>query len=115
LAALKEKVAVIREKANRVKLGVHFEQGSNLELPINHGSAEFGAYTDARLFFRTRRDTGKKTRNFINNQLGLLFYLGNEAKTNARYNDFMAVEIDQRRPRLIASLGREIVDLQLDE
>jgi hypothetical protein len=41
--------------------------------------------------------------------------LGNEARTNARFNDFIAVEIDQSRPRLVASLGREVVELELDE
>lgn len=59
LNELKEKVAVVREKANRVKLGAHLQQHSILELPINHGSAEFGSYTDAQLFFRTKRSSGE--------------------------------------------------------
>jgi hypothetical protein len=58
LSELKEKVALVREKANRVKLGAHIQQSSILELPISHGSAEFAAYTDTRLFFRTKRSSG---------------------------------------------------------
>ncbi|KAI6239107.1 Laminin-like protein epi-1 [Aphelenchoides fujianensis] len=91
LAALKE------------RLGAHFEDRSRLSLPLQHGAAEFGTYTDTRFFFRTRREAG------------LLFYLGNEAKTNTRSQDFVAVEIDQSRPRLIASLGSDIMELVLED
>lgn len=117
LSELKDKVAIVREKANKVKLGAHLQQNSLLELPINHGSSEFGAFTDTRLFFRTRRSSGKNFICFLNSSLhlGLLFYLGNEARANPRFNDFIAVEVEDRKPRLVASLGREIVEMQLDE
>ena len=60
LAEMRERVALVRDKANRVKLGAHFEPDSVLELPLAASAAEFGAYTDAQFFFRTRRDAGER-------------------------------------------------------
>lgn len=101
LSSLKEKAGLIREKANQVKLAVHLDQGSFLELPIPQSASELSTVTDTRTFFRTRRDSG------------LIYYLGNEA--TSKYTDFIAVEIDQQRPRLVGSFGREVFELQLDE
>jgi hypothetical protein len=58
LAILKEKVLLARDKANRVKLGAHFEKGSFLELPVPQSSDDFAAVTDVRFFFRTRERNG---------------------------------------------------------
>ncbi|KAH7694236.1 laminin alpha, partial [Aphelenchoides avenae] len=102
LAYLKEKVAVARDKANRIKLGAHFEVGSVLELPVTAPVDDFGSYTDARLFFRTRRDTG------------LLLYFGNEARQSG-VNEFIAVEVENRRPKLTFALGgKEPASITLD-
>ncbi|CAD5221244.1 unnamed protein product [Bursaphelenchus xylophilus] len=101
LNMLKEKVAVIRGKVNQVTVGVKFDQGSLLELPLPESGAELSLLTNVKTFFRTRRDTG------------LLFYLGNE--DSGRSTDFFAVEIDQRKPKLIGSLGRDVIEVVLDE
>ena len=58
LALLKEKVLLARDKANRVKLGAHFERGSFLELPLPQPADDFAALTDVRFFFRTRDSNG---------------------------------------------------------
>ncbi|CAD5215290.1 unnamed protein product [Bursaphelenchus okinawaensis] len=101
LNALKEKVAAIRGKVNQVTVGVKFDQGSVLELPLPESGGELSIVTKVKTYFRTRRDTG------------LLFYLGNE--DSERSTDFFAVEIDERKPRLIGSLGRDVIDVVLDE
>lgn len=58
LSLLKEKVLLARDKANRVKLGAHFERGSFLELPLPQTSDDFTTVTDVRFFFRTRERNG---------------------------------------------------------
>lgn len=65
LALLKEKVILARDKANRVKLGAHFERGSYLELPLPQTSDDFAEVTDVRFFFRTRERNGRKKKNFF--------------------------------------------------
>jgi len=69
LALLKEKVILARDKANRVKLGAHFERGSYLELPLPQTSDDFAEVTDVRFFFRTRERNGRKKKDFFLNLL----------------------------------------------
>lgn len=59
LSLLKERVAVARDKANRIRLGAHFERGSFLELPLPP-SDDLAAYNDIRAFFRTREANGAR-------------------------------------------------------
>uniref|UniRef100_A0A915EQH0 Laminin G domain-containing protein n=1 Tax=Ditylenchus dipsaci TaxID=166011 RepID=A0A915EQH0_9BILA len=100
LALLKEKIAVARDKANRIKLGAHFEKGSVLELPVAQHSDDFGAYTQIRLFFRTREDNG------------ILLYFGND---NARIaGEFIAIELENGRPKLTLNFGRDAVSAVLE-
>jgi phage shock protein A len=58
LAQLKERVALARDKANRVKLGAHFERSSFLELPMPQQPDDLASMTDIRFFVRTREPNG---------------------------------------------------------
>ncbi|VDM41094.1 unnamed protein product [Toxocara canis] len=95
--ALKEKIALARDMANRIKLGVHFEKGSSLELPLPARVTRAAAYTSVEFFFRTT------LRN------GLLLFFGNEqggAGTRAiPTDDYVAVELEGGHPRLVVDLG----------
>lgn len=58
LAVLKERVAAARDKANRIRLGAHFERGAFLELPLPQPSEDLAAFNEIRAFFRTRETNG---------------------------------------------------------
>ena len=96
LAQLKERVALARDKANRVKLGAHFERGSFLELPMPQQPDDLASMTDIRFFVRTREPNG------------LLFYLGSD---NAQMGgEFVAIELESGRPKLTLNLGGRTTD-----
>ncbi|KAL7074923.1 hypothetical protein ACQ4LE_005689, partial [Meloidogyne hapla] len=97
LALLKEKVLLARDKANRIKLGAHFERGSYLELPLPQTSDDFASITDVRFFFRTRE------------QNGFLFFLGS---SNAQLaGEFLGIELEHKRPKMTLNLGGRAASL----
>nr|CAD2195397.1 unnamed protein product [Meloidogyne enterolobii] len=97
LALLKEKVILARDKANRVKLGAHFERGSYLELPLPQTSDDFAEVTDVRFFFRTRERNG------------FLFFLGS---SNAQLaGEFLGIELENERPKMTLNLGGKAANL----
>lgn len=115
LAQLKEKVLLARDKANRVKLGAHFERGSFLELPLPQPADDFAALTDVRFFFRTRDSNGRTPfcTNCSNSPSGLLLFLGADSAQLA--GEFVGIEVAQGRPKLIMNLGgRTTGTVQLD-
>uniref|UniRef100_A0A183E7R3 LAM_G_DOMAIN domain-containing protein n=1 Tax=Gongylonema pulchrum TaxID=637853 RepID=A0A183E7R3_9BILA len=81
LNSLKEKIALARDSANRIKLGAHFEKGSSLELPL----------------------PPRITR--------LILFFGNElgaAGTRAvPTDDFIAVEVEAGHLKAVVDLGEE--------
>uniref|UniRef100_A0A915EU75 Uncharacterized protein n=1 Tax=Ditylenchus dipsaci TaxID=166011 RepID=A0A915EU75_9BILA len=84
----------------KIKLGAHFEKGSVLEFPVAQHSDDFGAYTQIRLLFRTREDNG------------ILLYFGND---NARIaGEFIAIELENGRPKLTLNFGRDAVSAVLE-
>uniref|UniRef100_A0A914HKE2 Uncharacterized protein n=1 Tax=Globodera rostochiensis TaxID=31243 RepID=A0A914HKE2_GLORO len=101
LGTLKERVATARDKANRIRLGAHFEQQRKafLELPMPPAD-DLAVHNDIRFFFRTRESNGQ-----------LLFLGANNAQLSGEY---IAVELDNERPKLTVSLGaRSIGSTQL--
>ncbi|KAM3726093.1 Laminin-like protein [Dirofilaria immitis] len=97
LNLLKEKIALARDLANRIKLGAHFEKGSILELPLPPRITRSAAYTNIEFFFRTA------------NTSGLILFFGNElgvAGTRAvPTDDYIAIEIVKGRLRVVVNLG----------
>uniref|UniRef100_A0A7E4ULG0 Laminin subunit alpha-1 n=1 Tax=Panagrellus redivivus TaxID=6233 RepID=A0A7E4ULG0_PANRE len=91
IAALKEKIALARDKTNMIKLSAHFEPSSHLELPLPNTANDVSAYTEIRFFFRTPRDTGS------------VLYLGNEERKNS--SEYIAFVVDEGKPKLIMNLG----------
>ncbi|VDM96599.1 unnamed protein product [Thelazia callipaeda] len=97
LNLLKEKIALARDLANRIKLGAHFEKGSVLELPLPSRITRSAAYTNVEFSFRTISPDG------------LLLFFGNElgvAGTRAvPTDDYIALEVHKGRLRAVANLG----------
>jgi Laminin G domain/Laminin Domain II len=100
LSLLADKVQIARDKANRIKLGAHFERGSMLELPIPQKSEDFGFFTSVRFFFRTRDPNG------------LLFFLG--ADNSRLAGEYIAVEVENSKPKLLVNFGRDTSSTVLD-
>ncbi|VDK44418.1 unnamed protein product [Anisakis simplex] len=97
LDALKEKISLARDVANRIKLGVHFEKDSSLELPLPKRVTRSAAYTSVELFFRTT----------LRNSL-LLFFGNEQGVAGTRVvptDDYIAIELVDGHPRLIVDLG----------
>ncbi|VBB28863.1 unnamed protein product [Acanthocheilonema viteae] len=97
LNLLKEKIALTRDLANRIKLGAHFEKGSILELPLSPRITRSAAYTNIEFFFRTT------------NTSGLILFFGNElgvAGTRALpTDDYVAIEVEKGHLRVVINLG----------
>ncbi|VDK75274.1 unnamed protein product [Litomosoides sigmodontis] len=106
LNLLKEKIALTRDLANRIKLGAHFEKGSILELPLPSRVTRSAAYTNIEFFFRTT------------NTSGLILFFGNEfgvAGTRAvPTDDYIAVEVERSHLRVVVNLGETPTQLVSD-
>ncbi|KAK0397427.1 hypothetical protein QR680_002123 [Steinernema hermaphroditum] len=103
---LREKIAVARDMANKIKLGASFGPYSSLEPKLSSRITRAAAFTKVQFFFRT------------NEQSGLLFFLGNEAGSGNRAvptNDYIAVEIENAHPKLTMDLGDSPMVIELDE
>uniref|UniRef100_A0A915PQH1 Laminin subunit alpha n=1 Tax=Setaria digitata TaxID=48799 RepID=A0A915PQH1_9BILA len=106
LNLLKEKIALARDLASRIKLGAHFEKGSILELPLPSRVTRSAAHINIEFFFRTT------------NISGLILFFGNElgvAGTRAvPTDDYIAVEIEEGRLRVVVNLGETPTDMISD-
>ncbi|VDO28711.1 unnamed protein product, partial [Onchocerca flexuosa] len=106
LNLLKEKIALTRDLANRIKLGAHFEKGSILELPLPPRITRSAAYTNIEFFFRTA------------NTSGLMLFFGNElgvAGTRAvPTDDYIAIEVEKGHLRVVVNLGETPTQLISD-
>ncbi|CAJ0953978.1 unnamed protein product, partial [Mesorhabditis belari] len=94
---IKEKIAVARDAANRIKLGAHFEQGSSLDLNLPHRVTRSAAYSDISFYFRTSQEHGIP-----------LFFGNEEGSAGTRAvptDDYIAVEIEHKRPKISMNLG----------
>ena len=98
LAELKQKVALARDQANRIKVGVTFYPNSTLQLRNPEGLSRAATSNKLSLFFRTADPNG------------FLAYLGNEVGTSKKLrrvstDDFMALEINNGYLSLTTDLG----------
>ncbi|KAJ1373976.1 hypothetical protein KIN20_036551 [Parelaphostrongylus tenuis] len=106
LASIKEMIAVVRDAANRIKLGAHFERGSSLDLAMPHKVARSAAHTDISFYFRTEKDNGIP-----------LFFGNEEGSAGTRAvptDDYIAVEIENGRPKIIIDLGEKPLNIRLN-
>ncbi|TMS36985.1 hypothetical protein L596_004022 [Steinernema carpocapsae] len=106
LNALREKIAVARDMANKIKLGASFGHSSSLEPKLPSRVTRAASFTKVQFFFRTQ------------DQNGLLFFLGNEAGSGNRAvptNDFIAVELENARLKLTIDLGESPMTIHLDQ
>ncbi|XP_063239907.1 laminin subunit alpha [Bacillus rossius redtenbacheri] len=95
---LKEKVALARQLANRIEVGLTFYRNTSLQLKNPDNLPQLGTSSKVSLYFRTGETNG------------LLLYLGNEISTTwkvkrARTDDFLALEIENGFPVLTVDLG----------
>ncbi|KAG8228153.1 hypothetical protein J437_LFUL002807 [Ladona fulva] len=95
---LKNKVALARETANRIKVGVKMYGNTTLELKNPEGLSQLGTAAKVSTYFRTDK------------QNGFIMYLGNEIDTKKKLrrvvsDDFMALEIENGYPILKIDLG----------
>ncbi|KAK4877517.1 hypothetical protein RN001_010023 [Aquatica leii] len=93
---LKQQIALARDVANRIKVGVKFYPNTTLELqnPPNLDDLTTSAHISG--YFKTKE------------QNGLLFYLGNGVGTNLRRtssDDFMALEVENGYLILTTDIG----------
>lgn len=98
LAELRQKTALARDQANRIKVGVTFYPNSTLQLRNPEGLQRSATTNQFSLFFRTQEPNG------------FLAYLGNEVGTmkklrRTKSDDFMALELRNGYLTLITELG----------
>uniref|UniRef100_A0A1I7XHB3 Laminin EGF-like domain-containing protein n=1 Tax=Heterorhabditis bacteriophora TaxID=37862 RepID=A0A1I7XHB3_HETBA len=97
IAHIKELIAVARDAANRIKLGAHFEHGSSIDLNIPLRVSQSAVHTDISFHFKTSAEHG------------IPLFFGNEAGSAGiravPTDDYIAVEIEYRRPKIIIDLG----------
>ena len=98
LAELRQKTALARDQANRIKVGVTFYPNSTLQLRNPDGLQRAATTNQFSLFFRTGEPNG------------FLAYLGNEVGTmkqlrRTKSDDFMALELRNGYLTLITELG----------
>ncbi|WAR24784.1 LAMA-like protein [Mya arenaria] len=83
IAALKEKIAIARNQANLIRVGLNFLGNTTVELRNPRNVAQAGSYSDVSLFFKTTDENG------------LLLYAGSEMSGSKKPNqDFMSIEIE---------------------
>nr|XP_022908361.1 laminin subunit alpha-like [Onthophagus taurus] len=93
---LNRQIALARDIANRIKVGLRFERNTTLELRNIESLPDLATSTYISGYFKTKEKNG------------LLLYLGNEVGTNLRRtttDDFMALEIENGYPVLTIDLG----------
>lgn len=93
---LNAQIALARDVANRIKVGVQFLPSTALELRNPPNVNDLSTSTQISGYFRTE------------NPNGLLLYLGNEVGTNlkrTKTDDFMALVIQNGYPVLILDVG----------
>ncbi|KRT80924.1 hypothetical protein AMK59_5060, partial [Oryctes borbonicus] len=93
---LKRQIALARDIANRIKVGVRFYKNTTLELRNPDNLEQLSTSTKISGYFRT------------NNTFGLLIYLGNGNGTGLRRtktDDYMALEIENGYPVLTLDIG----------
>ena len=98
LAELRQKTALARDQANRIKVGVTFFQNSTLQLRNPEGLSRAATANEFSLFFRTSQPDG------------FLAYLGNEVGSKKKLrrtksDDFMALEFRNGYLMLTTDLG----------
>jgi len=98
LAEVRQKTALARDQANRIKVGVTFYPNSTLQLRNPEGLQKAATTNQLSLFFRTSKPDG------------FLAYLGNEVGTmkklrRTKSDDFMALEVRNGYLTLITELG----------
>ena len=98
LAELRQKTALARDQANRIKVGVTFYQNSTLQLRNPEGLSRAATSNEFSLFFRTSQPDG------------FLAYLGNEVGSKKKLrrtksDDFMALEFRNGYLTLTTDLG----------
>ncbi|XP_035223568.1 laminin subunit alpha-like, partial [Stegodyphus dumicola] len=107
LAKLRQKVAVARNQANRIKLGVQFFENTTLQLRNPEGMEKAATYTHLSLYFNTIE------------RYGLLAFIGNEKGAHAQMkhvltDDYLALEIRGGRLVLVMDLGSSASEIKHD-
>ncbi|XP_017779043.1 PREDICTED: laminin subunit alpha isoform X2 [Nicrophorus vespilloides] len=95
---LNEQIALARDIANRIEVGVKFNPSTTLELRNPDNLGDLSTSTQISGYFRTEKPNG------------LLLYVGNGKGTNLRRtksDDYMALEIENGYPVLTLDLGND--------
>ncbi|XP_071119471.1 laminin subunit alpha-like [Haliotis cracherodii] len=80
MAQLKEKIALARDEANRIRVGIRFVGNTSLTLRNPANLEQAGSYTKISLFFKTTQEDG------------LLYYMGGDQRSG-RQDDYIALEL----------------------
>ncbi|CAI5448656.1 unnamed protein product [Caenorhabditis angaria] len=106
VSQIREKIAVARDAANRIKLGAHFERGSSLNLKVPQRVTRSAAHTDVSFYIRTEQEHGIPL--FFGNEENVV---GSRAVPT---DDFIAVELEYGRPKVTVDLGDAPIVVKLD-
>ncbi|CAH0382822.1 unnamed protein product [Bemisia tabaci] len=95
---LKSKIALARDLANKIKVGVSLYDNSTLELRNPENLAQQGISTDISLYFKTDKRNG------------LILFVGNEAGSRMKRqtsDDYLMLQVENGYPKLTVNLGSD--------